>query len=94
MWIGESPFDPYGYYACANPCIKGRMHDLDPGQCYRIFNRGGDNSSEQFHVIPVDADYHELGPAAFKTAGQVLYGYWNAGLSSTDYDISDHFIGG
>lgn len=94
MWLGGSPFDPFGYYTCANPCIKGNLENLDPGQCYRVFNLGGSNTHDQFHVIPVAADGHELGPAAFTTAGQVMYSYWNNGATSSDYDISDHFIGG
>ena len=92
MWIGDGDFESFGYQQ-DSAHIKGRMEGLDPDQCYQVQDKGSPNSSEQYHVVPVDADGRQLGPAAIKTAGQVMYVFWEHGRNSSEYDISNRFIG-
>jgi len=92
MWIGNGDFESYGYLN-DSAHIKGRMENLDPATCYQVVSRGEPNGPDQFHIIPVDAEGRQLGPAAIKTYGQAVYMYWEHGRSSPDYDISNRFIG-
>lgn len=90
MWIGKGEFDSHGYFKSA--FIKGGYEHLDPGKCYRIFNKGRANSPDQFHFIPVDAQGNETGPSVFNTAGVIVYSIWANGQSSQAYNISNAFI--
>jgi len=93
MWLSKNPFDNYGYFQ--HPAfMKGVLQNenLDPGKCYQIQNKGDPNSSDQFWVVPVDQQGHNLGPPAFKTAGQVMYSIWEHGRSSPQYNINDSYI--
>jgi hypothetical protein len=92
MWVGEGAFDSFGYQK-PNAHIRGKVQKLDPDQCYLIKDEGPPNGSEQYKVVPVDKNGHVLGPAAFATAGQVMYSIWEQGSRSPEYDISNRFIG-
>lgn len=92
MWIGEGEFNSYGYLKVA--FIRGDMDGyLIPEMCYRIFDRGGTNSSEQFHFVPVDKHGNELGPSVLNTAGNIVYSIWEKASSSKDCNISNLFMG-
>lgn len=90
MWIGDGEFESYGYQKSA--FIKGNMENLKPDQCYQILDKGHPNSADQYHFVPVDEEGHEVGNSALNTAGQVVYSIWEKGKTSSEYNISNHFI--
>jgi len=91
MWIGEGPFDSFGYQK--NAYIRGQMEKLKPDLCYQITDKGPPNGSEQYQFVPIDKNGHELGPPAIKTAGKLVYSIWEQGKTSPGYNISNQFIG-
>ncbi|KZK78337.1 hypothetical protein PsW64_03976 [Pseudovibrio sp. W64] len=91
MWVGNGEFDSYGYLETA--FIKGQMDgELKPDMCYRIFDRGGTSTSQQFHFVPVDMNGNELGPSVLNTAGNIVYSIWEKGHLSQDCNISNLFM--
>lgn len=87
-WIGDGSYNSFGYYQLPMPCIK--QPNLTP--CHQIFNRGPAGGSEQFWVIPIDQNGHEIGPPAYKTAGQVMYSNWESAYQDPNSFISDKYI--
>jgi hypothetical protein len=91
MWIGNGPFNSYGYQKDAY--VKGEAEYILPTRTYQIQDRGSPNSAEQYWVVPVDQNGNQIGPEAFKTAGSVMYGYWNEWNISNKVEISNFFPG-
>lgn len=60
MWIGQGPFNSFGYQG--NAYLKGAYENLDPTKCYKIEDKGNPNSATQYHVVPVDSNGNPLGP--------------------------------
>ena len=91
MWIGNGPCDSFGYQKTAY--VKGEAEGILPTLIYQVQDRDPPNSSTQFWVVPVDQNGNENGPIAFKTAGNVMYGYWERWKNSETAVISNFFPG-
>ena len=92
MWVGEGKFESFGYQK-STAHVRGKLQKLKPDECYQIIDQGPPNGAEQYKVVPVDREGRVLGPAAFATAGNVMYSIWEEGSRSSEYDISNKFIG-
>jgi hypothetical protein len=92
MWIGDGPFDSYGYLEAPGAYIKGPVDGYVFEPCHRIFNRGDPNSSDQFQFVPVDENGNELGPPNLETDGQTVYGIWERADQASSVSISNQFM--
>jgi hypothetical protein len=92
MWISKNRWDTYGYQN-PNSFMKGNYENrLLPYQCYQIKDKNPGKNEDQFHVIPVDSQGHEIGPAVIKTSGVSMGYIWNKGKDSRDFNISDAYL--